>query len=89
MIIALAYISQRKNLIGKINHNLFKHQEQSFLKRLFWGLIQVLFIMMMDYLSGNSKDLNKISGDVSTVFRKLLVVTLLRYCCAADLIYPP
>lgn len=89
MIIALAYISQRKNLIGKINHNLFKHQERSFLKRLFWGLIQVIFIMMMDYLSGNSKDLNKISGDVSTVFRKLLVVTLLRYCCAADLIYPP
>lgn len=77
MIIALAYISQRKNLIGKINHNLFKHQERSSLKRLFWGLIQVIFIMMMDFLSGNSKDLNKISGDVSTVFRKLLVVALL------------
>lgn len=78
MIAALAYISQRKNLRGKINHNQFKHQEPSFLKRLFWGLIQVIFIMMMDFLAGNSKDLNKISGDVSTVFRKLLVVTLLQ-----------
>lgn len=33
---------------------------------------------MMDFLAGNGKDLNKISGDVSTVFRKLLVVTLLQ-----------
>lgn len=45
--------------------------------------------MMMDFLAGNSKDLNKISGDVSRVFRKLLVVTSLQYCCAAGLIYPP
>lgn len=51
--------------------------------------MQVIFIMMMDFLAGNSKDLNKISDDVSTVFRKLLVVTLLQYCYIAGLIYPP
>ena len=89
MIAALANSSQRENLRDKINRNWFKHQERSFLKRLFWGLIQVIFIMMMDFLAGNSKDLNKISGDVSTVFRKLLVVTLLQYCYIAGLIYPP
>lgn len=44
--------------------------------------------MMMDILAGNSKDLNKISGDVSTVFGALLVVTLLQYCYIAGLIYP-
>lgn len=89
MIVAPAYISKRKNARGKINHNRFKHQERSCLKRLLWGLMQVIFIMMMDFLAVNRKDLNKISGDVSTVFRKLLMVTLLRYCCSAGLIYPP
>lgn len=89
MIPALANISQRENVRGKINRNRFKHQERSFLERLFWGLIQVIFIMMMDFLAGNSKDLNKISGDVSMVFRKLLVVTLLQYCYIAGLIYSP
>lgn len=79
MITALSSISQGGNLRGKINHNRFKHQEPSCLKRLFWGLLQVIFIMVMDFLVGNSKDLNKISDAVSMVFRKLLVLTLLQY----------